>query len=66
MAEPTPPQCCQVCKFYVKRVTDERAAARARAVLGVTVAEGNCRRYPVPVLRSVGDWCGEYAQAEAQ
>lgn len=60
------PECCQLCRFYVKRVTDERAAARARAVLGMTVAEGHCRRYPTSVLRSAGDWCGEYAKAEAR
>lgn len=42
---------CQLCQFYVP--------------LGAIAARGSCVRYPTPMMKNDGDWCGEFAERGA-
>jgi hypothetical protein len=62
---PTPPECCHFCRYFVAKLTDERALSRARAA-GATVHEGICRFFPQAVPKTLGDWCGQYHPGESK
>ena len=38
---------CQLCQFYVP--------------LGSIATRGSCVRFPTPMMKNDGDWCGEFA-----
>ena len=57
------PRQCANCRFYRYRMIDRLAAERARAA-GVTVDDGQCQRWPSPVVRPLGYWCGEHQPRE--
>ena len=57
-----PPQCAN-CRFYRYRMIDRLAAERARAA-GVAIDDGQCQRWPAPVVRPLGYWCGEHQPRE--